>query len=73
MGKKKETPPNFDFLLEADVQLENRVRPTEEARGRFKMADDNHRHVSGKSVLDVFWSNDFRRNLPSKVDQLDPC
>lgn len=67
MGKKKQTFPNFDFLLASSVELENCVSPAEATRDCFK-ADGRRPHVSGKSILDIFWSDDFRRNLPSLVE-----
>jgi hypothetical protein len=72
MGNKKDKSTDFDFLLEADVQLENCVRPSDEARRRFKMTDDNHRQVTGKRVLELFWSDEFRKDLPSKVKDVQP-
>jgi hypothetical protein len=60
-------PADFDFLLENDVQFENRVSPAAEAKERFGMSDSNHRNVAAKDVWRVFWSPEFQKNRSSKV------
>ncbi len=52
----KKNPIDLGFLLKPDVQFENRIVPTEEAAERFRMADDNHRHVDRARLLEIFWS-----------------
>ncbi|HEY0312315.1 MAG TPA: hypothetical protein VGC56_07435 [Allosphingosinicella sp.] len=65
----RKAPVDFGFLLEADVQFENRVSPADEAKKRFVMSDQNHRNVSGEDVWRVFWSEEFQANRPSTVTE----
>jgi hypothetical protein len=58
-------PIDLSFLLEPDVQFENRVRPTDEALERFKMIDANHRTVTADAIWKVFWSDEFQADRPS--------
>ncbi len=56
---------DLSFLVEPDVQFENRVRPSPEARERFKMQDKNHRTVPADLIWKIFWSDEFQADRPS--------